>query len=137
MTVVPYNDGQWRRFFAIAGKPQMIDDPRYRTILDRSRHFSELYRFIEETLATRTNAEWTIAFSAAELPFAPTNSFEDLLHDPHLEAIGFWRIYDHPTEGRLRMPGLPVKFSDTPCSVRRDPPNLGEHTEEVLREIGM
>jgi len=137
MAVAPYNDGQWRRFFVIAGRPEMIDDPRYRTILDRSRHFAELYRFLGETLATRTNAEWTEAFEAAGLPFAPVNSFEDLLCDPHLEAVGFWRSVEHPTEGRLRMAGIPVKFSATPCTVRREAPNLGEHTEEVLREIGL
>ena len=135
--VVPYNDHQWKRFFDIAGKPAMIEEPRYATILARSNYFAELYKFIEDTLATNTTAHWSAAFAKAELPFAPVNSFDDLFTDPHLTAIGFWKEIDHPTEGKLRMPGIAVKFSATPATLRRHAPNIGEHTDEVLREIGL
>ena len=100
MSVVPYNDGQWRRFFEIAGRLDMLEDPRFATVMARSRHFSELYQFIEETLLTRTNAEWSAAFERAELPFAPLESFEELLDDPHLAATNFWQRVEHPTEDR-------------------------------------
>ncbi len=137
VTVVPYNDHQWRRFFAFAGQPQMIDDPRYATVLARSNCFAELYKFIADTLAVRTTAECLAAFEAAQLPFAQVNTPSQLLEDPHLQAIGYWQHFEHPTEGRLCAPGIPVKFSDTPGSIRRHAPNLGEHTEEVLREFGL
>jgi crotonobetainyl-CoA:carnitine CoA-transferase CaiB-like acyl-CoA transferase len=133
--VVPYTDPQWKKFFAIVGRPEMIEDPRYATILARSNHFSELYAFIETELAKRTTAEWCDLLADAELPFAPVNSIEALLDDPHLAAIGFWHETNHPTEGRVRMPGIPVKFSDTPGTIRRHAPNHGEHTDEVLREL--
>ncbi|OVZ55389.1 CoA transferase [Pigmentiphaga sp. NML080357] len=133
LSVVPYTDAQWRRFFALAGDPGMADDPRYRTARDRSRHFPELYRYVEDTLRTRTTAQWLDALATADIPFAPVNAFDDLLRDPHLAAIGFWRECDHPTEGRLRQAGIPVHFGATPGDIRRHAPNLGEHTDEVLR----
>jgi crotonobetainyl-CoA:carnitine CoA-transferase CaiB-like acyl-CoA transferase len=136
IAVVPYNDQQWTRFFAIAGKPEMMRDPRYATVLARSNYFAELYRFIEETLVTRATAQWAEAFAKAELPFAVVNSFEALFDDPQLKATGFWQRVEHPTEGALNVPGIPVKFSATPGAIRRLAPNLGEHTEEVLREVG-
>jgi crotonobetainyl-CoA:carnitine CoA-transferase CaiB-like acyl-CoA transferase len=137
ISVVPYNDNQWRRFFELAGKPEMMSDPRYATVLARSTRFDELYGFIEETLARRPTAEWAAAFDKAELPFAVVNDFEGLFADPHLEAIGYWKSVEHPTEGKLRTPGIPVRYSGTPAAIRRHAPNLGEHTEEVLRELGI
>lgn len=137
IAVVPYNDTQWTRFFEIAGRPEMIRDPRYATVLARSNYFGELYSLIEQTLVTRTTAEWAAVFEKAELPFAAVNSFENLFTDPHLEATGYWQSIEHPTEGAIKMPGIPVKFSETPGSIRRHAPNLGEHTEEVLRELGI
>jgi crotonobetainyl-CoA:carnitine CoA-transferase CaiB-like acyl-CoA transferase len=137
IAVVPYNDQQWARFFRIVGREDLLRDTRYATVLARSKHFHELYRFLEETLAARTTAQWSEVFAAAELPFALVNSFEDLLQDPHLVATGFWQDIHHPTEGATRMAGIPVKLSDTPGAIRRAAPNLGEHTEEVLRELGI
>jgi len=137
ISVVPYNDNQWRRFFELAGKPEMMSDPRYATVLARSTRFDELYGFIEQTLAAGPTAKWAAAFEKAELPFAVVNDFEGLFADPHLEAIGYWKSVDHPTEGRLRTPGIPVRYSGTPAGIRRHAPNLGEHTEEVLRELGI
>jgi crotonobetainyl-CoA:carnitine CoA-transferase CaiB-like acyl-CoA transferase len=65
------------------------------------------------------------------------NTLESLLHDPHLEAVGFWQTVDHPSEGRMRLPGLPATYSRTPGAIRRLPPRLGEHSEEILREAGL
>jgi crotonobetainyl-CoA:carnitine CoA-transferase CaiB-like acyl-CoA transferase len=65
------------------------------------------------------------------------NTLESLLHDPHLEAVGFWQTVEHPSEGTMRLPGIPVTYGKTPGAIRRLPPRLGEHSEEVLREIGL
>jgi len=137
MGVVPYTDAQWQRFFRIAGRPDMAADPKYATLVARSRVFSELYRFVEDTLVSRTNAEWEALLSDGDIPFAPVNSFDDLVEDRHLKAIGFWKSVEHPSEGKVRMADIAVRFSDTPGSIRRLAPRLGEHTAEVLREIGM
>jgi crotonobetainyl-CoA:carnitine CoA-transferase CaiB-like acyl-CoA transferase len=137
IAVVPYIEHQWVRFFEIVGQPDMIRDPRYATALARSQHFPELYRFIEQSLESRTTAEWAEVFAKAEIPFGLVNSFERLLDDPHLNAIGFWQVVEHPTEGQIRTTGIPVKFSRTPGSIRRHAPNVGEHSEEIYRELGI
>ena len=130
--VVPYTDGQWKRFFELAGEPSMAADPRYSTQSARSRHFTELYAFLDTILATRTTGQWLDLLQAADIPFAPVNSLDDLLDDPHLNALGFWRRVEHPTEGTLMQTGLPVHFSRTPAGVTRHAPSLGEHTDELL-----
>lgn len=132
MSVVPYTTPQWQRFFDLTGHPEMAQDPRYQTLNSRSRHFPELYRYVETVLAERGTAQWTELLASADIPFAPVNGFEELLADPHLKATGFWHESEHPTEGRLIQAGLPVRFSRTPGEIRRHPPGLGEHTDEIL-----
>jgi crotonobetainyl-CoA:carnitine CoA-transferase CaiB-like acyl-CoA transferase len=65
------------------------------------------------------------------------NSLDELVHDPHLEATGFWQEFDHPQEGQIRCSSPPMNFSATPASIRRLAPRLGEHSMEVLREAGL
>ncbi len=130
--VVPYTDGQWKRFFELAGEPAMAADPRYSTQAARSGHFTELYAFLDTILATKTTGQWLALLEAADIPFAPVNSLDDLMDDPHLKALGFWRQVEHPTEGTLMQTGLPVHFSRTPAGVSRHAPSLGEHTDELL-----
>ena len=133
--VVPYTDGQWKRFFELAGEAQLADDPRYSRQAERARHFGELYAYVETILARRTTAEWIALLDAADIPFAPVHSIDSLLEDPHLKALDFWREVEHPTEGRLVQAGLPVTFSRTPADVRRHAPSLGEHSAELLSPI--
>ena len=133
--VVPYTDGQWRRFFEIIGAPELARDERYRTQAARSRHFGQLYEIIDVALKQKSTTEWIALLKDADIPFAPVNALDDLLDDPHLAAIGFWRKLEHPTEGALIQAGLPISFSLTPMEVRRHAPGIGEHTEEVLAEI--
>lgn len=135
MSVVPYTDAQWVRFFALVGKPEMAQDPRYDSLTSRSRHFPELYRFVETTLGERTTAEWTEILMDADLPFSRVNGIDDLLEDEHLNAVQFWHRTEHPTEGAIVQAGIPMHFSRTPGTLRRHAPNLGEHTEDVLAEI--
>jgi crotonobetainyl-CoA:carnitine CoA-transferase CaiB-like acyl-CoA transferase len=130
--VVPYTDGQWRRFFEIIGAAELASDERYRTQAARSRHFGQLYEIIDVALKQKSTAAWIALLEDADIPFAPVNSLDDLLDDPHLAAIGFWRKVDHPSEGALIQAGLPISFSATPMEVRRHAPAIGEHTEEVL-----
>jgi len=137
LAVVPYTDAQWQRFFDLADRPDLAADPRFAKLDARSRNIGALYALIEPVIAAKTSAEWIALFSTADLPFAPVNSVEDLLADPHLQAVGFWQAMQHPTEGQLTLPGIPVHFSATPGSIRRHPPALGEHTAEVLAELGI
>jgi crotonobetainyl-CoA:carnitine CoA-transferase CaiB-like acyl-CoA transferase len=137
IAVVPYTDAQWVRFFELAGRPELGSDPQFQTSVARSRHYEALYAVAAELVASRTTAEWIALLDPADIPYSPVNSANDLLADRHLEATGFWHDVDHPSEGRLKMMGIPLRFSDTPGTIRRLAPGLGEHTQEVLQEIGL
>ena len=137
LAVVPYTDPQWQRFFALAERPDLGADPRFAKLNERSQNIGELYALLEPILAARGTAQWIALLQSADLPFAPVNSVDDLLADPHLQATGFWHSMQHPTEGQLTLPGIPVRYSATPGSIRRPPPTYGEHTAEVLAELGV
>jgi crotonobetainyl-CoA:carnitine CoA-transferase CaiB-like acyl-CoA transferase len=137
IAVLPYLDAHWVKFCQITGYPQFIDDERFRTLSDRVRNIDATNETTAMIMATRTTAEWLEVLASSGIPHIVVNTLEDLVSDPHLEATGFWQSYDHPTEGRLRMPSFPVNFGATPASIRRHAPRLGEHTLEVLREAGL
>ncbi|HTO51266.1 MAG TPA: CoA transferase [Burkholderiales bacterium] len=136
LCVLPYTDTNWRRFFELAGRPELAADPRYGTQQGRQKNLELVLGELARQLATRASAEWIAALGEADIPFAVVNDLEDLLHDPHLESVGFWQLLEHPTEGRLRLPANPIELSATPPSIRRLPPRLGEHTGEVLASFG-
>jgi crotonobetainyl-CoA:carnitine CoA-transferase CaiB-like acyl-CoA transferase len=131
-----YNDKQWRSFFRLIGREDMLEDPRFATQTSRSNHFAEAYTFVAEHIRTRTNAEWLAALTEADIPVMPLNSPEDLLEDEHLNATGFFSMVEHPTEGTLRSMAVPSRWSETPPDAPRPTPRLGEHSVEVLREAG-
>ena len=133
---LPYTDRQWAALFEIADRPDLAEDPRFRTLPSRLAHVDEVYAMLGELLAERTTAEWLEAFDAASIPSMPVNHPDDLVEDPHLVATGFWHTIEHPDLGTLRFPGVPAQFSKTPGAIHRAPPKLGEHSVEVLAEIG-
>jgi len=137
LAILPYTDQNWRDFFAIAGRQDLLDDPRFKSLASRLRHIDFLYGEVAKIALTRTNAEWLAELDPANIPGMTVNSLESLLRDPHLEATGFWQEMKHPSEGPMRLPGIPAAYGKTPADIRRHPPRLGEHTLEVLREAGL
>jgi crotonobetainyl-CoA:carnitine CoA-transferase CaiB-like acyl-CoA transferase len=137
LAILPYTDQNWRDFFTIAGRQDLLDDPRFKTLSTRLKHIEMLYEELGKIATTRTNAEWLVELDRRNIPGMIVNSLESLLRDPHLEATGFWQIVEHPTEGTLRLPGIPAAYGKTPASIRRLPPRLGEHSVEILREAGL
>jgi crotonobetainyl-CoA:carnitine CoA-transferase CaiB-like acyl-CoA transferase len=135
--MLAYTDAQWRRFWSEVGKPEMMADPRFAGMAARSRNIDEVYRIAGEQLASRTTAAWIDVLDRLEIPSGPVNSLEQVMDDPHLEAVGFFRRMQHPTEGELVVPDVSVRFSDSPAAIDRLPPRLGEHGREILQEIGM
>ena len=133
---LPYTDRQWAALFEIANRPDLAADPRFKTLPDRLAHIDEVYAMLSELLAERTTAEWLDALDAANIPSMPVNRPDELVDDPHLAATGFWRTVEHPHLGTLRFPGIPAQFSQTPGAIRRTPPKLGEHSVEILTELG-
>ncbi len=137
MAILPYTDQNWRDFFALVGRQDLLDDPRYKTLGSRLKHIEQLYEELARIAPSRTNAEWLAELGRRNIPAMTVNSLESLLRDPHLDAVGFWQIVEHPTEGTLRLPGIPAVYGKTPAAIRRLPPRLGEHSVEILREVGI
>jgi len=136
--ILVYTDRQWEAFFRIIGKAEQFrTDLRFRDPAARSRHFAEAYTLIADVLTTRTTAEWLAAFQADDIPATPMHDLDALIDDPHLAAVGFFHAIDHPTEGRIRVVGIPSRWSRSRPAIARHPPGLGENTVEVLREIGL
>ena len=132
--LLPYTTAQWQRFFTAAGEGALAADPRVADASQRSRNINMLYAELARIVATKTTAQWLALLKDADIPMAPVRTPDDLLNDPHLAALDFFREVDHPTEGRMRTIGIPVTFSRTPGTVRRLPPRLDEHREEILKE---
>lgn len=137
LCVLPYTDRQWERFFALAGRPDAVADPRFADMASRSRHYDALYALVGEIITGRTTAAWLEALDAAEIPAMPVTDPDDLPADPHLAATGFFEILEHPSEGTIRNMAVPVTLSRSPGAVRRLAPRLGEHSREVLAEAGL
>jgi crotonobetainyl-CoA:carnitine CoA-transferase CaiB-like acyl-CoA transferase len=136
--LLPYTDKQWDQFFEVAGFGEAIaKDPRFSDYFTRMKHINELYGLVGEAALTKTTQEWLDVLKPLSIPVVKTNRLDDLPDDPHLQAVDFFQTYEHPTLGGYVQMKPPVKFSATPSNIRRHPPGLGEHTEEVLAEIGV
>jgi crotonobetainyl-CoA:carnitine CoA-transferase CaiB-like acyl-CoA transferase len=133
-----YSDKQWEAFFRKIGLENEADrDPRLNGISARTRNYDFVYDWFAQMIRTQSTAEWMKFFEEADIPYAPLHDLESLIDDPHLEEVGLIQSLEHPTEGTLRLAGPAATWSKTPPSIRRHPPRLGEHGEEVLREAGL
>ena len=137
IAILPYLDAHWKTFCELSGRTDLLEDPRFTTLADRVKNIDDTYDETAKTMATRTTQEWLDVFGETSVPTNLVNTLEDLVDDPHLNAVGFWEVVDHPTEGKIRMTKFPVSFSETPADVRRLPPRLGEHSIELLKEAGL
>ena len=134
--ILPYTDRQWRSFFAMAGRPELADDPRFADYQTRNEHVETLYGLIAEVAPERTTAEWLALCAEAEIPVAPANEIGDLFDDEHLRAVGFFERHDHPSEGATVLTRPPIDMSKSPPSIRRAAPRFGQHGGEILGELG-
>jgi crotonobetainyl-CoA:carnitine CoA-transferase CaiB-like acyl-CoA transferase len=132
------NDGQFARFADTAGHAEWGRDPRFAKNPDRVTNRDALDALIAQALKQDTSAAWIRKLRAAGVPCGPINSVADALNDPHTLARGMVRTVKHPKVGDLKVVGIPFRFSATPEAIRRPPPLLGQHTEEVLgAELGL
>ena len=135
--IMPYTDRNWSDFFDAIDRPELKTDPRYSTHRARIENTATLYPVIARHATDRTTAEWMEVCDRLSIPAMPVVAPTALWDDPHIRATGVLGQADHPTEGRYRTIGSPVVFSETPTSIRKHAPNLGEDTTEVLREAGV
>ena len=133
ITILPYTNVQWARFFEAVGRTDMLDHPWVTDMDTRSRNIGAVYDMVAELAATRTTGEWLDLMQQADIPAMPVRNLADLPGDPHLAATGFFQRLDHPSEGAIWTTRPPVRFSATPARSDHLPaPRLGEHTEEIL-----
>ena len=138
MALAVGNDSQFARTAEVLGHPEWADDPRFKTNRARVENRDTVDGMIGEALAKDATDTWLGKLKAAGVPCGKINSVADALADPHTEARRMVETAEHPSIGALKMLGIPFKFSDTKPSVRRAPPTLGEHTDEILSgELGL
>ncbi len=131
------NDGQYRRFCTFAGLDELADDPRFATNKLRVAHREELVPRIEAATRRHPTVHWVEGLAGVGVPCGPVNDLEQVFSDPQFLHRGMKISMDHPLagSGQVDLIGNPLKLSQTPVSYRRAPPTLGQHTDEVLREV--
>lgn len=134
--ILPYSDRNWQDFYEFTGRTEFSADPRFAHLSDRIDQLDVLYGMIEEEAPKRSTREWVEFCDRVNIPCMPVLSLDDFPDDPHVQAVGLFGTAEHPSEGRYRTVRRPVSFSAAPFRIRRHAPPLGEHTAELLAEIG-
>jgi crotonobetainyl-CoA:carnitine CoA-transferase CaiB-like acyl-CoA transferase len=131
------NDGQFQRFCAVAGCSELAQDPHFDSNAQRVRHRDSLIPLLAARLRTRSRADWLAALNAAKVPCGPINNLAEAFADPQVQARHMTVHVSHPHHDAVPLVGSPMKLSSTPVQLRRAPPLLGQHTLEVLCELGL
>src|SRR5690625_56810 len=137
MIVATGNDGQYRAYCEVIGRPDLAENPRYINNSKRLENRDELIAILVEIMKTRSSDEWIEELRAVGVPSGPINNLEQVFNNPQVKARELWREVEHPLAGKAPTTASPIRYSDTPVEYRQAPPLLGEHTEEVLAEFGL
>ncbi len=126
----------WERFCRAVGAPELIADPAYAKAADRSRNRDALNAIIAEIVATRPSKDWVDRFNEAGVPSGPIYAMDEVFADPQVKHLGMTQPLDTPSRGRVEFVRQPMTLSRTPAEFRSAPPEMGQHTGEILREFG-
>lgn len=137
LNIVLMNPDQWGRFCQALGDPGLATDSRFATNEARLAHREEFRARVEARLGTATTAEWVRRFTAAQIACGPVYEFDEVFQDPQVQHLGLVVEVVQPPLGSVRMLGFPYRTSAGPVTIRRPAPRLGEHTREVLEELGL
>ena len=133
---LPYTTKHWKSFFSLMHREDMLNDPRVLDPKVRSEKIGELYELVSDLVADWDTEDLLKALEEGDIPHGEATQLYDLKNDDHLKAVGFFQTHEHQSEGTIKLTSPPVKLSETPTNIRRLPPLLGEHSSEILREIG-
>ena len=137
MTAGAVSDAEWHGLTRALGHPEWLDDERFRTAGGRVAYAKERLDQTADVLRTRTTQEWLERLDAEQVPCAPILPLSGVIAHPQIEASELIVESEHPVAGRLRQPRAAARFEQTPASLRRPAPTLGEHTDEILAELGL
>ena len=127
----------WQGLCRVTGNEALIDNPRFRDNAERVKHRRELADMLQKTFEGETTSHWLAKLDGAGIPTGPINTYDQVYADPHTRFRRMVETVTHPSAGESRILGVTVKLSDTAGSIRRPAPLLGQHTEEVLAELGI
>ena len=127
----------WEGLCRVAGHPEWVSDDRFKTKADRRKAYDTLHTGFQEVFATKPRAHWLDQLLAADVPSAPIYSLDEALADPQVQHLDMVKELPHPKLGTVKLLGGAVKLSDTPAEITSCAPGHGEHTEEILKRIGM
>jgi crotonobetainyl-CoA:carnitine CoA-transferase CaiB-like acyl-CoA transferase len=130
------NEEIWKRLCAAIGRPELAADPRFATVNDRVAHRAELNQILADAFQTRTASEWVAYLNERGVASGPIYRLDEVFNDPQVRHQQMLVEMPHAVHGTVKMLGLPIKLTETPGRIRRVPPLLGEHTDEVLAEAG-
>ncbi|NCB38628.1 MAG: CoA transferase [Erysipelotrichia bacterium] len=130
------NDTLWGKLCEIIEKPELFSDKRFYSNHSRCEHMPELLPMLNEAMGIRTSAFWLEKLEAGHVPAGPINTISQVLADPQVVARDMLLELIHPIAGKIKIPGTPVKLSDTPASVKFPAPSLGQHNNEILSSLG-
>jgi crotonobetainyl-CoA:carnitine CoA-transferase CaiB-like acyl-CoA transferase len=136
ITAAVVTNRQWEGLSRALEQPQWLEDERFRTPASRQENVEARLQLTQGVLIGRPSAEWLERLTRADVPCAPVLTRSEVIRHPHVEAMGIVEEVEHPQAGRLRQARNAARFSGTPAAIRRPAPALGEHTEEILAELG-
>ena len=136
LTMLPYSGDNWCAFFEAVGHPECIEEFSVRDPVLRAQNIDRIYDRMREIAPSRTTAEWEELLLRLDVPHTAFAKLSEIAEQPHLKAVEMFPVLDHPTEGKIRQARPPARFSESPASIHRLPPRLGEHTNDILREAG-
>ena len=131
------SDDEWHGLARALNRPELTEDPRFKTLADRAAHFPELFDMLGAAFREHTSAEWLARLDAEQVPCAPVQSVEDLFADAQIAANGLIVEHEHPEAGATRQPRPAARFHTHALHTGAPAPRLGEHTEEILGELGV
>ena len=135
--LLPYSTQNYFDIFTECGRPELVNDERFATVNSRVANINALYEIVHEFAAIKTTAEWMQFAEEKSIPCMPVNELRDLGDDPHFVAVGLFESAEHPSEGSYRVVKDPIRFdSDSSPTIRHHAPRVGQHTAELLTELG-
>jgi crotonobetainyl-CoA:carnitine CoA-transferase CaiB-like acyl-CoA transferase len=135
ITVGVATEGQWQKFCDVLGRPDLKADPRFATNQMRLQYRKDLDEAVGPAILRKTRQQCLAELQGQDVPCAPLNTVPEILADPHVQALGLVQELDHPTLDRVRLVRSAISIEDQPLAILRRPPTLGEHTDEILREV--